>query len=135
MIRRALSALALSPALMGSPAWSEDWRHVSKVGEVAGYIDRDSIERKGDKVRFWMELRLPEARTAPTGARFNRLASLIEIHCRSKTYRALRVRADLGEQLVHESKTADRSAKPIRPDTPADHELRAVCFDDWASGG
>lgn len=130
-----IGALALPLALLGSPALSENWRVVTKVGEVFGYIDTDSIKRDGDKVRFWMELRLPQAQAAPTGHRFDRMGSMIEIHCRAKTYRSLRIRANLGDQLIHEDKSPDKSASPVRPGTAADDEMRAVCSGDWASGG
>lgn len=129
------SIFGLSLALLSTPALPETWREVAKVNDVSGYIDTDDIKRDGDKVRFWMELRLPAPRTAPTGERFDRMAAMVEINCRSKTYRALRYRASMDGRTIHEGKSPGRSARPVRPGTAADNEMRAVCFNDWSSGG
>lgn len=105
------------------------------MNDVSGYIDTDRIEREGDKVRFWMELRLPAPKTAPTGQSFDRMSAMIEIDCRSKTYRNLRNAASLGDRTIHEGKSPDRSPRPVRPGTAAEDEMRAVCDNDWASAG
>lgn len=120
--------------LPGSPVLAENWREVAKNGGVAGYIDMDAIKRDGDKVRYWLELRLPEAQTAPTGERFDRMAAMVEINCRTKSYLSLRNRANLGDRLIYKGKTPFAEVRTVQPGTPADAELRAVCFGDWASG-
>jgi hypothetical protein len=120
--------------LSASPALAENWREVSNRDAVVSYIDADAIKRDGDKVRFWVEMRLPEAQTAPTGERFDRIAAMVEINCRTKSYLSLRNRANLGNRLIYQGKTPFASVRTVQPDTPAAAELRAVCFDDWASG-
>jgi hypothetical protein len=133
-MRCAISAFPLLLAMVSSPALAEKWREAASSGDVVGYIDTDAIKRKGDKIRFWSEVRFPEPQTAPTGHRFDRMAALIEVDCRAKTYRSLRNRANLGDRLIYEGKVANDSADPVTPGTNADVELRSVCFDDWPSG-
>lgn len=133
-MRRAISAITLLLAMASAPARSENWRESSSMGDVVGYVDTDGIKRDGDKVRFWTEVRFPQPQTAPTGERFDRMAALVEINCRAKTYRHLRNRANLGDRLIYEGKVPKEPPEPVRPGTNADFELRAVCFDDWASG-
>lgn len=133
-MRKFIVVLALPLTLLSSPAPAAKWREVSKVGDVVGYIDTDAIKRDGDKVRFWVELRLPEARTAPTGERFDRMAAMVEINCRSKSYLSLRNRANLGDRLIYEGETPFAPVRTVQPGTPAEAELRAACFDDWGSG-
>ena len=132
-MRARVIASSLLIMLSASPALAENWREVSNRDAVVSYIDADAIKRDGDKVRFWMELRLPQVQTAPTGERFDRMAAMVEINCRAKTYRSLRQRANLGDRLIHEGKSPVNSARAVTPGTPGDAELRAVCFDDWGS--
>ena len=133
-MRVAKTIFGLSLVLAGSPALAENWREVAKKDGVVGYIDTDAIKRDGDKVRYWMELRLPEAQTAPTGQRFDRMAAMVEINCRTKSYLSLRNRANLGDRMIYKGKTPFAEVRTVQPGTPAEAELRAVCFDQWASG-
>jgi len=133
-MRCAIFAITLLLAVASSQARSENWRESSSIDDVVGYIDTEGIKRHGDQVRFWMEVRFPEPQTAPTGHRFDRMAALVEINCRAKTYRHLRNRANLGDRLIYEGKVPNDPAEPVTPGTNADFELRAVCFDDWPSG-
>jgi hypothetical protein len=133
-MRCAISAFALLLAMVSSPASSENWRQLSGGGDAVGYIDTDAIKRNGDKVRFWREVRFPEPQTAPTGHRFDRMAALIEVSCRAKTFRYFRQRAKLGDRLIYDGKDPNDSAHAIRPGSTVDVELRAVCFNDWPSG-
>lgn len=134
-MRCATAAFPLLLAMVNSPALSENWREVTKVGEVPGYIDTDSIKREGDKVRFRLEMHLPQPQSARTGHRFDRITSMVEIDCRGKTYRVLRIGAKLGDLSVFGGKSPDKSVQPARPGTAVDDEMRAVCFGEWGSGG
>ena len=134
-MRRAIFVVPLLLALASSPALSETWRKSSSTGGGAGYIDTDAIERDGDNIRFWTEIRFPEAQAAPTGHRFDRMGALVEIDCREKTYRTLRNRANLGDRLIYQGKVPKDAPNPIRPGTNVDAQLRAVCFNDWSSAG
>lgn len=125
----------LSLVLVSSPALSETWRLVTKVGKVPGYIDTDSFKRDGDKVRFRLEVHLSEPQSAQSGHRFDRITSMVEIDCRGKTYRLVRIGAKLGDLSVFGGKSPDKSVNPVRPGTAADDEMRAVCSDHWPSGG
>ncbi len=133
-MRTKIIIFGLLTMVPGSPALSEKWREVAKKDGVAGYIDTDAIKRDGDKIRYWLELRLPEPQTAPTGERFDRLATMVEINCRTKSYLSLKNRANLGNRLIYQGKTPFAEVRTVQPGTPADAELRAVCFNDWASG-
>lgn len=133
-MRHALSALAFSLAVASSPALSENWRATGSTDGAVGYIDTDSVKRKGDTIRFWTEIRLPEPKSVPTGERFDRMGALVEIDCRAKTYRNLRNRANLGDRLIHQGKVPNDSPDPVRPGTNIYAQMRAVCLDEWASG-
>lgn len=132
-MRSTISALGLLLAAASAPALSENWRKSSSMGDVVAYIDTDAIKRDGDKIRYWSEVRFPEPQKAPTGHRFDRMAALVEVNCRAKTYRNLRNRANLDGHLIYEGKVKD-SAEPVAPGTNIDAELRAVCFGDWSRG-
>jgi hypothetical protein len=134
-MRRTHAAFPLLLAMVSSPALSENWREVTKVDEVPGYIDTDSIDQDGDKVRFRLDMHLSQTQGAQTGHRFDRIASLVEIDCRKKTYRILKIGGKLGDMSVFWGKSPDKSVDPVRPGTAVDDELRAACFDEWASGG
>jgi hypothetical protein len=133
-MQRAISALPLLLAMVGSPAQSETWREVSKVGDTSGYIDTESIKRDGDKVRFRLDMRLFLPEGTRSGHRYDRIASTVEIDCREKTYRILRIGAKLGDRSVFGGKSPDKSVNPIRPGTTVDDEMRAVCSDEWGGG-
>ncbi|MEA3051853.1 MAG: hypothetical protein QOG72_756 [Sphingomonadales bacterium] len=133
-MRSGLLALALVIAGLGSPALPANWRQLSGGSDGGSYIDTDAITRKGDKSRYWREVRFPEPQTAPTGDRFNRMAALIEVNCRAKTFRYLRQRANLGDVVIYDEKDQDDSRQAIEPGSYVHAELRAVCFGEWPSG-
>jgi hypothetical protein len=130
-MRQAIFAVPLLVAMGSSPALSENWRQMGTIGDSIGYIDRDSIKRSGDKVRFWREVRRPEPETAPTGHRFDSSAVLIEVNCRAKMFRYLRQRAKLGDRIIYDAKDPNDALQAIGPGSVIDTELRAVCFDEW----
>jgi hypothetical protein len=133
-MRRAAFAVPLLLAMGISPALAENWRRMGTVGDSVGYVDRDSIKRSGDKVRFWRDVRSPEPQTAPTGDRFDSASVLIEVNCRTKTFRYLRQRAKLGGRVIYDAKDSDDSLQAMEPGSVIDTELRAVCFNDWPAG-
>lgn len=120
--------------MLASPAWSENWRPSSGTGEVIAYIDTDAIRRKGDEVRFWRQLRLPEPRTGPGGVRFDRAAALFKANCRTMTFQSLRNRASLGGRQVFDGKDDNDEIHQAEPGSNAEADLRAACFDDWKMG-
>jgi hypothetical protein len=133
-MRSAIYVFPFLLALASAPASSENWRKSGSTGGAIGYIDTDSLKRDGDKIRFWTEVRLPEPQSAPSGERFDRMAALVEIDCRAKTYRNLKSRANLGDRLIHQGKVPKGAPDPVRPGTNIHVQLRAVCFDDWQGG-
>lgn len=132
-MRHAIFAVPLLLSTVSTPALSENWRQMGTVGSRVGYIDMDSIKRKGDKVRFWRDVRSPEPQTAPTGHRFDSAAVLIEVNCRAKRFRYLRQRAKLGDRIIYDAKDPDDSLHDILPGSVIDAELRAICFNEWPS--
>jgi hypothetical protein len=134
-MKRALFALPLLLTAASAPALSENWRATGSTGGAVGYVDTDSVKRQGDEVRFWTEIRYSEPQSLPAGKLFDRMAALVEIDCRAKTYRSVRIRANLGGRLVHQGKIPNDRPDPVRPGTNIDAQMRAVCLGDWASGG
>ena len=84
-MQRPIRAFAFLLVTASSPALSENWRATGSSDGAVGYVDTDSVERKGDRIRFWTEIRLPEPKSTPTGHRFDRMAALVEIDCRATT--------------------------------------------------
>jgi hypothetical protein len=132
-MRLAIFAVPLLLSVASSPALSENWRRMGTVGDSAGYIDMDSIKRSGDKVCFWRDVRSPEPRAAPTGHRFDSSAVLVEVNCRAKVFRYLRLRAKLGDRVIYDAKDPNDSLHAVEPGSVVDTELRAVCLNDWPS--
>ena len=116
--------------LPSSPALSETWRKSSSADDVAGYVDTDSIRRKGDETRFWRELRWPEPRSLKSGLVYDRMAALYVADCRAMTFRSLRMRIKLGDRVLFAAKD-DEAVQAVLPGTVAYSDLRSACFDNW----
>ena len=133
-MRSAKLIFGLSLALSSSMAQSENWRVSSSGNGAVAYIDTDSIQPKGDRVRFWRELRWPEPQLMPSGTSYDRLAGLFEADCRARTLRSLRNRLRLGTRVVFDAKDRNDAPDVMKPGSNGETDLRAACFNEWKSG-
>ena len=125
-----LRLIALSLAVLASPAFAENWRASSSADGATAFIDVESIRRDGDRVTFWREVRWPEVRSLGDGTRFDRVANHYEADCRAMRFRSVALQARLETEVVlafeHEEEYDEaHSGSTIEAD------LRAVCFDTW----
>lgn len=125
-----LAAAMLAP--LPAAAQQQTWRQASSSGDRTAYIDTASIQRDGDKVRFWREVRSPAPVRFDSGESFDRLGARMEVDCRARTLVNLEVYAKLGDQLVV-SGAGDGTVEPIETGSTADTDLRAACFNEWPS--
>lgn len=107
------------------------WRQASGSGGQSGYIDTASMQRTGDRIRFWREIRTREPQNFRDGQSFDRLGASIEVDCRARTFRTIELYAKLGEQLVGRTDAEDREAREVPAGTTTEAEFRAVCFNEW----
>src|SRR3954469_15874164 len=133
-MRGRMVALALLLALAGSPAVSANWRASSSTQEIVAYIDTDAIQRKGQEVWFWRELRWPEPQILDNGFRYDRMAARFKANCITMTFVSLRNRANLGDRVLFEAKDDNDEIHIAEPGSNAEADLRAACFDDWKMG-
>lgn len=129
-MRGTILALGFSLALLGSAAQSQNWRASSSGQGAVAYIDAASIQRTGDKVRFWRELRWPEARTLSDGVRYDRMAAYYEADCPKMTLRSVKLRVGLGDQVLLALEEPGE-LETVTPGSNAEVDLRSACFDDW----
>jgi hypothetical protein len=115
---------------LASPAPAENWRASSGGQGATAYIDTDSIQRSGDEVRFWREVRWPAPRAFEDGTRYDRIGALYVADCRAMTLRAIRMRAALGATILAEGDT-EEPTQNAGPGTTAETDLRSACFNDW----
>lgn len=132
-VRRASGAAPAAAALASAfPAAAQEpsWRAVSSAGDHNAFIDAASIRRDEDKVQFWYEIRSRAPETMPDGTRYDRLGSLIEIDCRARMYRHIKIYGKLGVQQLFEA-PLDEAAEPIAAGSNGDLQMRAACAGEW----
>jgi protein tyrosine/serine phosphatase len=123
-------ALGVSLLLFASAAMAENWRASSEAQGAIAYIDTESIQRSGDEVQFWRELRWPEVRELENGLRYDRMAALYLGDCRAMTLRAVKLRVNLGEKVLYAG-DQEGAVEKAKPGTTAEIDLRSACFDQW----
>lgn len=127
--------LSLSALAAASPVAAENWRRSSQANGAVAYIDADNVQRDGDRVTFWRELRWGEVRTLQGGLRYDRILALYEGDCRAMRLRAVEFRAKLAEVVVAASDEGDAAFTDAVPGTTAETDMRSACFDDWPPAG
>lgn len=136
MRMRNMAGIGLAPAVLAfalagtAAAQPQNWRASSASDEAQGYIDTDSIDREGDRVRFWREIRFGQVQSTDSGERFDRIAAHYEGDCRLKTLRSMTLRVRLGGRLVFEGEDTGET-EAVSPGSAGDADLRAACFNEW----
>ena len=133
-MRIGLLTFTIAVGLAASPAFAETWRASSRAPGAVAYIDVDSIERKGDRVIFWREVRWAETRSLSFNVRYDRMAAHYEGDCKAMTLRSLKIRVALGDKIVLRDDARDEP-QAVVPGSNGEIDLRAACLDQWPAGG
>ena len=126
-------AAALGIALLAAPAAAENWRASSAGMGAIAYIDVDSIQRSGEQVTFWREVRWPEVKTFEDGTSYDRIAALYEADCNAMTLRSLHLRVSLGGEVIGSVEDTGE-VEQATPGSTAETDLRSACFGEWPQG-
>lgn len=118
-------------AVSATPACGQEWRVAVADGGTARYVDIASVQREGDDVRYWAELRLNTPQVLANGASVDRIAEYVFVNCREMTFRSEQREVLLGAVSLSGRYRPDEPPDHARPGTRRDIELRAVCFGEW----
>ena len=113
-------------------ASAENWRVASADEQSVQYIDADTIDRSGERIRFIREIRLDRPQFVE-GFRFDRVIQLAEVSCSQRLLYPLSTTAWLDDRQVHSEGPWD-DAEAMRPGTNLGGTHDAVCSNRWASG-
>lgn len=131
--RMTIAAMTIGLAA-ASAAQAENWRASSQTQQAKGYIDTDSIQRDGDRVLFWREVRWPEPRSLEDGSRFDRMAARYDGNCRTMTLQSKAIRVKLGDRIILSADEAGEM-ESAEPGSTAETDMLSACFGEWPSGG
>jgi hypothetical protein len=109
MVSAALAAAALATQGVALPGAGAEWRLATADGDSATFVDHASLERTGDKVRFW-SLKVVRKH----GRDFGGARALTEADCRKFTYRPLTTVFILGTTPVMSGPGRTALARPGR---------------------
>ena len=125
--------VTLSLAALATPAFAETWRASSASDEAAAFIDVDSIQRDGNRVTFWREVRWATVQNLSDGIRFDRIANLYEADCEAMRFRSIQVQARLEAEVILAGEE-EGETEEAQPGSTAEVDLKAACFDTWPEG-
>jgi hypothetical protein len=122
---RSLFAGGIAALALAGAARAEDWVGVAISRNSVVGIDRSTVARDGDAVRF-SYVRVARPGTAP----YDHARSLIEMDCKARTYREVEARAHRADGSVFETWSADRH-KPVVAAAIMNGAADAACSDRW----
>lgn len=119
--------------LLAAPAaaQAENWRVVSYDQTTVQYVDQDTIDRSGPRVRFTREIRLHRPDSVG-GQRFDRIVQVAEVACAERRLFSLSLTAMLGDAVVHRDGPWSESEEML-PGTNLGGTHGAVCENEWGS--
>ena len=101
-----------------------DWFWIVSGGGAEFFVDPDTIEKNGEKVKVWQK------NNAPPGLLFKSLIQLQEYDCKNKTHRSIQTsyysQTDL-KGLPIDTTGPENKPKYIPPGTLSDEVLKYVC--------
>lgn len=123
MSRLALGVIALGAFFTApTPALAQDrWVLVGSTGDTDTYVDRSTIRRTGNVVRYWLKREYQNDAMKRSQARV-----LTEIDCDQGRIRYLQI-AYYFLDGTNDSKPGGAVWEFVAPDTIADGQLRFVC--------
>lgn len=115
-----------------APAGAADWRLVSTgdepdLGRTMAFVDASSIERSGERLRMWFELRIERPPGTADGSR-----GRVTADCRERWFEVTEASYFLGNQWLKPAPTESR--QPAEPGTNMGAVLDNVCASRFLSG-
>ena len=127
MKTRVASSLALLLICSGVQA---GWTSVGRFDRGEFYIDRSTIEVKGDQREVWSMMNYRNPEMHPNGHIFRSTRSLLQIQCKARLARAVHMShftdAMLGGKQISKMGSLPEW-DPVPPDTPMREILDLVC--------
>lgn len=127
MKTRVVSSLAL---LLISSSVQAGWTSVGRFERGEFYIDRSTIEVKGDQREVWSMMNYRNPEMHPNGHIFRSTRSLLQIQCKARLARAVHMShftdAMLGGKQISKMGSLPEW-DPVPPDTPMREILDLVC--------
>ena len=127
MRTRVVSFLAL---LIISSSVQAGWTSVGRFDRGEFYIDRSTIEIKGDQREVWSMMNYRNPEMHPNGHIFRSTRSLLQIQCKARLARAVHMShftdAMLGGKQISKMGSLPEW-DPVPPDTPMREILDLVC--------
>ena len=127
MRTRVVSFLAL---LLISSSVQAGWTSVGRFDRGEFYIDRSTIEIKGDQREVWSMMNYRNPEMHPNGHIFRSTRSLLQIQCKARLARAVHMShftdAMLGGKQISKMGSLPEW-DPVPPDTPMREILDLVC--------
>lgn len=127
MKTRVVSSLAL---LLICSSVQAGWTSVGRFERGEFYIDRSTIEVKGDQREVWSMMNYRNPEMHPNGHIFRSTRSLLQIQCKARLARAVHMShftdAMLGGKQISKMGSLPEW-DPVPPDTPMREILDLVC--------
>jgi len=129
-------AAGLAMLLFASPALAEDWRvaitvdSVPEFGRSIGFVDRDSIARDGNGIRFVYEVRFERA--SVDGAAVDAMRMSVRADCAALWYEIRSIEGYSGTTLIGRTTPSERLN--AEQGSNIHGILTAACTDAYESG-
>ncbi|HEX8644111.1 MAG TPA: surface-adhesin E family protein [Allosphingosinicella sp.] len=99
---------ACAAAAIAAPALAEDWQPAAETDSLHAFVDMDSIERTGNRVRFTQQWRHNKVRRLSDGLEWDTDTFLTEADCSERTFVNLETVARLRGRIVLSYSGTDR---------------------------
>lgn len=120
--------LVVSMLSIAVPASAQDWQLVDRGGGSTAYLDRESVSRTGNRVRFWLK----HVFESPSGGQgrplIDTITGLYEANCTDREYTPIQSRNTLRGETV-QSYGRERSSF-AEPGTVIYHVIGVACGDN-----
>ena len=129
--------LIVALLLSASQAKAGDWRffyigRADKTNAVM-FIDVQSLQRRGQLIRYWVDVRL--SHTRGTGRyQFNRTLSLEEVDCAERKFRTLSSNVYMGTDFRLDMEPSGKW-EYAAPDTNKNGQISKLCAGKWGDKG
>lgn len=116
---------ACAAAAIATPALAEDWQLAAETDSLRAFVDMDSLQRTGSRVRFTQQWRHNKVRTLSDGMEWDTDNFLTEADCTEMTFVNLETVARLRGRIVLSYTGTDRHQ--AEPNTLIAGIIRHAC--------
>lgn len=130
-VRHCLPLVAASGILLSlSGAVRAEWTSIGRFDRGEFYIDRSTIQTKGDQREVWSVMNYRNPEMDPSGRIFRSTRSLLQLQCKTRQARAIHMSFYSGAMLGGKQISTMGSLpewEPVPPGTPMREILDLVC--------